>query len=103
MGRFPGGYIYAENSASVKEVEFQLEHDDDNPFKPVRGHMRAIAEDGSELAGQIESITGTEVDITHCLVPPARPIYRRALIRFTPDDGSPPVIGWLECNRLPKD
>jgi len=52
------------------------------------------------MAGSIESISGAEIDITHTFVPPRRSVYRRALIRLTPDGGAP-AIGWLESNRFP--
>lgn len=99
VGRFPGGYLLRDETRHVREVEFQLELDEAKPFSPVRGRFALRAEDGSRFGGEIEPITGAEIDITHCFVPPQRSLYRRALIRVRRDDG-PSALGWIEFNRM---
>jgi hypothetical protein len=93
------GYLDRATMQSLTDVEFDLAFDDATPTRPVAGRFRVVAEDGSVLAGQIESISGAEIDITHTFVPPRRPVYRRALIRVIPDAGAP-AVGWLESNRF---
>ncbi|MBW2241888.1 MAG: hypothetical protein JRH01_07860 [Deltaproteobacteria bacterium] len=47
-----------------------------------------------------ENLSDLEYDDDAPLSPFARrPIYRRALIRLHPEDGSEPFIGWLESHR----
>ena len=93
------GYLHRGATVNVTDVRFELGFHDDTPTRPVSGRFAVGAPDGDQLAGRIESISGAEIDITHTFVPPRRPIYRRALIRVTPDGGSP-AIGWLESNRF---
>ena len=93
------GYLHRDTTVTITEVHFDLDFHDDSPTRPVSGRFRVRGEDGHVLAGQIESISGAEIDITHTFVPPRRPVYRRALIRLTPD-GAAPAIGWLESNRF---
>jgi hypothetical protein len=103
--RIPGaseiktGYLDRVAMQSVTDVVFDLRFHDDTVTRPVSGRFTVTAEDGGRFAGAIESISGAEIDITHTFVPPRRPVYRRALIRVTPDGGSP-AIGWLESNRF---
>jgi hypothetical protein len=93
------GYLDRDTMKSLVDVQFDLTFDDDNVTRPVAGRFRLAADDGSTLSGTIESITAAEIDITHTFVPPRRSVYRRALIRITPDGGVP-AIGWLESNRF---
>lgn len=94
------GYLHRDTTTNISDVRLDLAFDDESVTRPVRGRFAVTAEDGSTMAGSIESISGAEIDITHTFVPPRRSVYRRALIRLTPDDGTP-VIGWLESNRFP--
>ena len=58
------------------------------------------------VSGTIEPISAAEMDITHCFDPPERSIYRRALVRFTPDSGcaaTSQAMGWFESNRFAKE
>jgi hypothetical protein len=96
---FKTGYIQRQRMQSLTDVQFELRFDDQCVTRPVSGRFVVTSEDGSSIAGRIESISGAEIDITHTFVPPRRPVYRRALIRVTPD-GSVPAIGWLESNRF---
>lgn len=93
------GYLHGAAMQSLTDVAFDLMFHDDTVTRPVSGRFAVTAEDGRRLAGTIESISGAEIDITHTFVPPRRPVYRRALIRVTPDGGIP-AIGWLESNRF---
>jgi hypothetical protein len=93
------GYLHRTATHSITDVRFDLAFHDHTPTRPVSGRFAVTAEDGSRLAGEIESISGAEIDITHTFVPPRRSVYRRALIRVTLD-GRSPVVGWLESNRF---
>jgi hypothetical protein len=93
------GYLDRDTMKSLVDVQFDLTFNDDNVTRPVAGRVRLTADDGSTMSGTIDSITAAEIDITHTFVPPRRSVYRRALIRITPDGGVP-AIGWLESNRF---
>ena len=95
------GYIHhRERMCSLTEVRFDFTFDDARVLQPVSGRAVLTVDDGSVLAGAVESITGAEIDLSHTFVPPRRSIYRRALVRFTPDGGAP-LLGWVEFNRFP--
>ncbi len=93
------GYLHRAKTHAATDVRFDLTFDDANVTRPVSGRFAIDAEDGVQLAGRIEPITATEIDITHTFVPPRRSVYRRSLIRVIPDDAAP-AIGWLESNRF---
>jgi hypothetical protein len=93
------GYLHRTQTHTITDVQLDLAFHDDTPTRPVSGRCRVTAEDGTTLGGTIDSISGAEIDITHTFVPPRRSVYRRALIRFTPDAGAA-TIGWLESNRF---
>lgn len=93
------GYLDRGSMQSITAVEFQLRFDDDAVTRPLAGAVRVTAEDGGALRATIEPISAAEIDITHTFVPPRRSVYRRTLIRFTPD-GELPAVGWLESNRF---
>jgi len=93
------GYLDRAGMQSITAVNFDLTYFDETPTRPVAGRFAVTAEDGGSVAGSIESLSGAEIDITHTFVPPRRSVYRRALIRVTPDGGAP-ALGWLESNRF---
>ncbi|HEX7521331.1 MAG TPA: hypothetical protein VF441_04655 [Acidimicrobiia bacterium] len=99
VGRITGGYILRDRSQSLTEVSPELTFGDDDLTNPVSGRLSLTAEDGTVLAGTIESVAGVEIDITHCFDPPRGTNYRRTLIRFTPDGGTA-ALGWLERNHF---
>lgn len=94
------GYVHRGETRSLTEVRLDFAFDDANVLRPVAGRATLTADDGSILTGTVESIAGAEIDLSHTFVPPRRSIYRRALIRFTPDGGTP-LLGWVESNRFP--
>ena len=96
------GYLGAERTESVGQCRFDLDFDDASIERHVRGQVELLGQDGGRLAGRIEPLTGAEMDISHCFDPPRASIYRRTLIRFTPDDDLAPCLGWLESNRFPE-
>lgn len=102
VGRFPGGYLLREETRTrtIQEVSYDLKIDPDDVMHFVSGRFAVEAEGGDAFGGAIECLAAAEIDITHTFVPPQRSLYRRALIRVRPDDGSPPLLGWLELNRL---
>jgi hypothetical protein len=93
------GYLHHARMTTLTEVAFDLVFDDDTVTNPLHGRFSVKADDGTALAGSIEALTATEIDITHVFEPPRRPVYRRALVRCTPDGGRP-ALGWLEFNRF---
>jgi len=104
-GRFPGGYLYRERFESLAEVEFDVTVHGRPVLDPVAGKLRVVTEAGETLRGEIESLSGVEIDLTHTFVPPQRSLYRRGLVRVRLDGEARPLLGWLEFNRLapPKD
>lgn len=94
------GYYHAhgEQMEHLSDSEFKLSFDANNPLHAVSGDFTLTCESGRIVKGSIETISGTEIDITHCFATPHRSEYRRSLIRASFDDGSQSV-GWLECNR----
>ncbi|MDH3211409.1 MAG: hypothetical protein OEM05_02890 [Myxococcales bacterium] len=98
--RIATGYLHRDTTVAIDAADFRLDYDDGCVTRPVSGAISVKAEDGGALSGSIESITAAEIDITHCFAPPRRSVYRRALVRFRPDDGSEPALGWLESNRF---
>ena len=103
--RIPGidpikvGYLHTKHTENLSDVEFDLEYDDDAPLSPVAGSVAITTAGSQKLTFRLEAISGAEIDLTHVLDPPRRPIYRRALIRLHPEDGSEPFIGWHESHR----
>lgn len=99
LDRIGVGYHRAGGTTSnVVGVEEELVFDDD-PTRTVSGRFSLAVEDGSTVAGTLETISGVEIDIAHCMVPPRPVTYRRALVRVSLDDGTT-GIGWLEFNRF---
>jgi hypothetical protein len=99
-GTFPGGYLLRQESSTITQVDFDVSLHEDDVQQPISGRFAVKTEDGDSFSGEIEALTAAEMDITHTLVPPQRSLYRRALIRVRPDDGSDPSLGWIEFNRL---
>jgi hypothetical protein len=103
--RIPGldpikiGYFHTEGTENLSDVDLDFEFDDDAPLSPVKGELRITTAGGEKLAFRLEVITGAEINLTHVLDPPRRPIYRRALIRLQPEDDGEPLIGWYESHR----
>jgi hypothetical protein len=93
------GYVHREEMSTINEVAFDLQYDDATPTKPFAGRAKFAAEDGFAAEGTVEALTGVEIDIAHCFTPPRRSVYRRALVRFSPDGGEP-LLGWIESNRF---
>ena len=94
------GYLHRETSQTLNEVDYRFTFNDDEVTRPVAGPFSVKAQDGSVIAGRIDPISGTEIDITHSFDPPERSIYRRALVRFTPERGGATCLGWYESNRF---
>ena len=94
------GYYHGHGEAmeQLAETELVLDFDSTNPTQAVSGTFSLLCKSGRKVLGSIETISGTEIDITHTFSTPHRSEYRRSLIRCTFDDGSQ-SIGWLECNR----
>ncbi len=94
------GYLHrGAQTGNLTALQFDLAFDDATLRAPVSGRFSVQAEGGAVLAGRIEPLTAAEIDITHCFVPPRRSVYRRTLVRVTPDD-APAAVGWLESNRF---
>jgi hypothetical protein len=82
----------------IESMQFDLNFDHDNPLKPVQGGFSLQCENGRELKATLESISGSEIDITHAFNPPKRTEYRRALVKCQFENGVT-SLGWLEYNR----
>ena len=103
--RIPGvdpikiGYFHRKGTENLSDVNLDFTYDDDSPLSPVKGNVRITTAGSEELGFQLDIISGAEINLAHVLVPPHRPIYRRALIRLHPEDGSDALIGWYESHR----
>lgn len=95
MGYFHG---HGEAMEPLSETELDLTFNQADPTQAVSGTFTLLCESGRRIEGSIETISGTEIDITHTFATPHRSEYRRSLIRCSFSDGSQSV-GWLECNR----
>ena len=94
------GYSSDESgTADLDQVRFTLRYTDDAQ-QPYEGRVDARYEDGATLAGTLVCVSAAEIDASHTFSPPQPSRYQRALVRFTPDDGGPPCLGWLEINRF---
>jgi len=102
LPRFGVGYLHRDSTQSLAAVDIALTFDDDAVAHPIAGRFAVTAEDGTRFAGRVEPIAAAEIDITHTFVPPARSIYRRALVRVHPDGGGAPLVGWTELNYFPR-
>jgi hypothetical protein len=98
---FHGGYVARETTQSITKAHMDYRYRDDGLERAIEGPLAVTTDDGTELRFELATISAVEIDITHTFVPPARSIYRRALVRATRDDG-PPLLGWTEFNRFPK-
>ena len=96
-----GGYLQRDATVSITKARFDFAYRDDDLARPVAGRLEVVAEDGTQLAFDVEPIAAAEIDITHTFVPPQRSVYRRALVRARRADGAP-LIGWTEFNRFVK-
>ena len=101
MGYFQDHQAGSNNDMEhVERVEFALDLNPSAPTQAVTGSFRLGCSSGRVIQGEVETISGMEIDITHTFSPPKRTEYRRSLVRCRVD-GGPAVIGWLECNRNP--
>lgn len=105
--RFPGdgtietGYLQTDRTRELTKVDLQVERSIDLT-DAARGTCRVVADDGTGLEFTFEAIATHEMDLSHVLEPqPPASRYRRSLIRATPADGGPALIGWLEDHILP--
>jgi hypothetical protein len=99
--RIGTGYLYrGDDFQELAEVELDVDVEDRPVLDPVAGKLRWKTERGEALHGEIESLSGIEIDLTHTFVPPQRSLYRRGLVRVTLAGEAEPLIGWLEFNRL---
>jgi hypothetical protein len=100
VGRFTSGYLQRESMVTVKEASFSFSYPEGDVLHPVSGEFSIVAENGEAFGAAVESLSGAEIDITHTFVPPRRSLYRRALVRATPQGGGEPLLGWVEFNRF---
>ncbi len=95
------GYIKPHDSVMEdwSDIQFNISFDDQQPNNRVSGSIHFRTDSGLEKTATLETISGTEIDITHAFNPPKRTPYSRSLVRCTFDDGKI-AIGWLESNRM---
>ena len=98
--RISVGYVLGEEMHAVKDTRFELEFAEDAQIhKPFVGSV-SVSHEGGELAGRLVCLSGVALDDGHCLPEGIQSIYRRTLIRFEPEGGGEPVMGWMETHRL---
>ncbi len=98
------GYLARDGVMSnLAALDYDLWFDDQAPTRAVRGRFRVKDDEGRELAGSIEPVSGAEIDLSHCFVPPRRSIYRRSLVKVKIEGRPGRILGWLESNRFPHE
>jgi len=96
------GYLATpEGTEHVVKAEFDLDFRHDSLAEPFVGGVTIETESGTTRTGRIENIACAEVYLEHMLDPPQPTTYRRGIVRYVPDDGSEPCLGWIEYNRFP--
>lgn len=100
FGDIAVGYLHEDTTENVTAVDADIHFGDADLTAPVAGRFSVTTADGSTLGGTVETVAGMEIDITHTFSPPRATVYRRTLVRFTPDDGRAPAMGWIESNRF---
>jgi len=96
------GYLATpEGTDHVVKAEFDLDFRHDSLVEPFVGGVTIETESGTTRTGRIENIACAEVYLEHMLDPPQPRTYRRGVVRYVPDDGSEPSLGWIEYNRFP--
>lgn len=95
------GYFDTTETRNVVDTEFTLTFDDASARRPYEGTLTIVLEDDTRFSGRIETLDACPIDISHCFDPPQPSRYGRALVRFHPEDGSAPLLGWFEINRFP--
>lgn len=94
------GYLQSPTAAQdLARVHLPVSAHEDL-HRAFSGRVEVVAEDGTELSGELELLTAHEMDISHCLEPSRGTRYHRALVRIVPEQGGEPLLGWLEDNRF---
>ena len=97
--QFTLGYVQNPTMRPVFAADFDLTLNEDIQT-PSSGTIRIPLEEGQALEGTLEQIGVVPIQISHVYPMPMEAVYRRALIRWHPSDGSAPALGWLEwCKR----
>lgn len=107
--RFPGdgtvevGYLQTgESTRELDAVGLVVERGEGLRSR-LRGTCEVSASDRTSFGFSFEEITSHEMDLSHVLEPfPPKSLYRRALIRATPDHGGTALLGWLEEHLMPE-
>jgi hypothetical protein len=107
--RFPGdgtiemGYFNADGATTeLTKVDLVVERSVDLA-NAAKGRCTVVTDRGTEFAFSFDAISSHEMDLSHVLEPqPPKSTYRRSLIRAVPDDGSEPLLGWLEDHTYPE-
>jgi hypothetical protein len=97
--RFTLGYVQRATMEPIYEAAFDLilSGDLDNPCS---GTLRIPLDEGGALEGRVVAVGVVPIEIAHVYSTPRDAVYRRALIRWEPTDGTAPCMGWLEwCRR----
>lgn len=96
-----GYFATPEGTEHVIKAEFDLDFRHDSLADPFTGSVRIETESGLSRSGRIENIATAELYLEHVIDPPQPTTYRRGIVRYVPDDGSEPSLGWIEYNRFP--
>ena len=98
--RFTLGYVQRDEMVAIHEATFDLSLRPDLD-DPCSGTVQVPVPGGETLSGRVVAVGVVPIQISHVYAMPLEAMYRRALIRWEPDDGSAPCMGWLEwCVRL---
>ena len=104
VGRLATGLLERDLPVPLAAADFELEYRDDDLAHAVSGRVTLRGDDGSTIAGRLESISAADLDISPMLAPHQRSVCRRALVRFWPRRTGwrkpSPCVGWFESNRF---
>lgn len=96
------GYVQRQEMSQVTDTRFDLTFfEPEEVHAPFEGSVRVDA-GGEHLSGRLVPLSGVALDDSHALPKGTGSIYRRNLVRFEPEDGGEPILGWMETHRLTK-
>ena len=99
---FTLGYVQNPQMVPIYEASFNMELSGDLE-NPCSGSISIPLENGDKLEGNVVPLGVVPIQIAHVYATPMDSVYRRALIRWEPTDGSAPCMGWLEWCRRPSE
>jgi hypothetical protein len=99
---FTLGYVQNPKMVPIYEASFDMQFSADLE-NPCSGTIKIPLDGGETLEGKVVPVGVVPIEIAHVYPTPMDSVYRRALVRWEPTDGSEPCMGWLEWCRRPAE